>query len=152
MSVLQQNAELNAAKHNAKCSKTQCYLQQNATLNGAKREAKWCKTQSKQVQNTGRGGVYNLQKTTNNRLLRTENCLKICFLAAKSCFWGNEKSWTGNQIERLNGAKRGFLIKFWCKNKMRGTKNWGKMHAFGLKFALECFGLKGVFVKFLYHF
>ncbi|GEM_PF-1663692 len=35
---------------------------------------------------------------------------------------------------------------------MRGTKNWGKMHAFGLKFALECFGLKGVFVKFLYHF
>jgi len=26
------------------------------------------------------------------------------------------------------------------------------MHAFGLRFALEGFGLKGVFVKFLYHF
>ena len=59
---------------------------QNAVLTHAKREAKWCKTQSKQVQNTGRGDVYNLQKTTNNRLLRIENCLKICFLAAKSCF------------------------------------------------------------------
>ena len=67
-------------------------MQQNAVLTHAKREAKWCKTQSKQVQNTGRGGVYNLQKTTNNRLLRTRNCLKICFLAAKSCFWGDEKS------------------------------------------------------------
>ena len=65
---------------------------QNAVLTHAKREAKWCKTQSKQVQNTGRGGVYNLPKTTNNRLLRTENCLKICFLAAKSCVWGDEKS------------------------------------------------------------
>ena len=35
---------------------------------------------------------------------------------------------------------------------MHGTKNWGKMHAFGLRFALEGFGLKDVFVKFLYHF
>jgi len=26
------------------------------------------------------------------------------------------------------------------------------MHAFGLRFALEGFGLKGVFVKFLYYF
>ena len=52
---------------------------QNAVLTHAKREAKWCKTQSKQVQNTGRGGIYNLQKTTNNRLLRTENRLKYAF-------------------------------------------------------------------------
>jgi len=65
---------------------------QNAMLTHAKRSAKWCKTQSKQVQKTSCGGVYNLQKTKNNRLLRTENCLKICFLAAKSCFWGDEKS------------------------------------------------------------
>ena len=57
---------------------------QNAVLTHAKREAKWCKTQSKQVQNTGRGGVYNLQKTTNNRLLRTENGLKRCYLAEKA--------------------------------------------------------------------
>ena len=59
---------------------------QNAVLTHAKREAKWCKTQSKQVQNTGRGGIYNLPKTTNNRLLRTENRLKYAFQQLKAVF------------------------------------------------------------------
>ena len=47
-------------------------MQQNAVLTPTKRNAKWCKTQSKLMQNAGRGGVCNLKKTKNNRLLRTE--------------------------------------------------------------------------------
>jgi hypothetical protein len=36
------------------------------------------------MQNAGRGGVCNLKKTKNNRLLRTENGLKRCYLAGKA--------------------------------------------------------------------
>ena len=65
---------------------------QNAVLTPTKRSAKWCKTQSKLLQNAGRGGVYNIRKTKNSRLLWTENGLKRCYLAGKSCFAGGEKS------------------------------------------------------------
>ena len=57
---------------------------QNAVLTPTKRNAKWCKTQSKLMQNAGRGGVCNLKKMKNNRLLRTENGLKRCYLAGKA--------------------------------------------------------------------
>ena len=61
-------------------------MYQNAVLTPTKRNAKWCKTQSKLMQNAGRGGVCNLRKTKNNRLLRTENGLKRCYLAEKAVF------------------------------------------------------------------
>ena len=57
---------------------------QNAVLTPTKRSAKWCKTQSKLMQNAGRGGVYNIQKTKNSRLLWIENGLKSCYLAGKA--------------------------------------------------------------------
>ena len=38
------------------------------------------------MQNAGRGGVCNLKKTKNNRLLRTENGLKRGYLAEKAVF------------------------------------------------------------------
>ena len=59
---------------------------QNAVLTPTKRNAKWCKTQSKLMQNAGCGCVYNLKITKNNRLLRTENGLKRCYLAEKAVF------------------------------------------------------------------
>jgi len=41
---MQQNAAHLAPKRSAFSTKTQCYLQQNAKLNAAKHNAKWCKT------------------------------------------------------------------------------------------------------------
>ena len=65
---------------------------QNAVLTPTKRNAKWCKTQSKLMQNAGRGGVCNLKITKNNRLLRTENGLKRCYLTEKKAVLGAVKN------------------------------------------------------------
>jgi|UPI000471413B hypothetical protein len=60
--------------------------------------------------------------------------LKWAFLVVKSCFWGDEKSRVGDQIEALNGAKYRFRAQNCRKTKRRQTKFGAKCMLLGCFF------------------